>query len=325
MRSLTICLVLSCIVACGQGRSAPTSASTNPPIDPGTFRATGTVVEIGAGPVADATVSVVSCNPSPSYGNVFGQALTDATGGFRLTVASGSQFPVGCVFLRVKKEGYVQTDTNSMGSADGITIKLQRLRQASGTVVEVDGGPVPGVKVVSSGGNGPATFADANGSFVQHGVGAFLTLEKSGYVSRTVQVPEGQDLALGTVYIQRAIVVSRGTSIARRISSADVDYDLADMWDEAELCSPCKWIDLETGQQDLDIEVQWSGEIPLQLWAATDYYGRSQTAAATPGESALTLRVPAATRILLVGVRRRTGVPQTLLQPEAFELNTIVR
>ena len=87
----------------------------------------------------------------------------------------------------------------------------------------------------------------------------------------------------------------------------------------------CKWIDVQTGQQDLDIQVQWFGEIPLQLWAAADYYGPSLTATARAGESALTLRVPVATRILPVGARSQTRRPQSLPQPQPFDLTTVVR
>src|SRR5439155_7114226 len=118
-------------------------------------------------------------------------------------------------------------------------------------------------------------FTDGNGSFVQSAVGAFLTIAKDGYVSRVVEMPEGQDVTLGIVPIQPSIVVSGVSNLSRRISPADVGYQFGDMWDDGVWCRPCKWIDVRTGQQDLEIHLQWSGEIPLQLWATADYYGQS--------------------------------------------------
>src|SRR5262249_29173897 len=157
--------------------------------------------------IADATVSAVNCTSSGSGPNasIFAETPTDADGRFLLSFVPS----VTCMLLWVKKEGYVSTSLSLSKSVDGLRVDLQRLRQVSGKVVEVDGGPVAGVRVVSSGVNGPVTFTDDTGSFVQPVVGTSLRLDKPGYVFKDVDVPPGPDaVALGTVRIQRAISVS---------------------------------------------------------------------------------------------------------------------
>jgi hypothetical protein len=323
-----LCLVALGAAACEKERVtpvAPTSAATVlSPTHLSTFYASGTVVEIGGGPVADATVSVRSCDDTPSYNHIFGQSMTDTTGGFGLEVASGTQLPLGCVYLRVAKNGYVGVDLEWPRSTESLTIRMQRLREVTGRVVEVDGGPISGV-AVSNGRSGPVAVSNASGFFVVNDVGTYMTLNKTGYVERSADVPEGQAVDVGTVHLQRAIVLSAGSRVTSRISSADVPYEFSDMWDQGYFCSPCKWIDLQTGQQDLAIQLRWSGDVQLTLWAATDYYGRLVVATAKPGESALTLSIPAATRVLLVGIRSETLAPQTVPQPVPFELTTTLR
>ena len=308
----------------------PTGPTTvpGPAADPISIEMSGTVVEIGAGPVASATVSVRSCDDTPSYDHLFGQTQTVATGAFRLTIDSGSPLPVGCVDLIAEKDGYERTNAEpSALRHDSIRFRMQRLRSATGRVVEVDGGPVPGVTVSTVGSPGTATLSDANGFFTLSGVVRSFTIEKTGYVPRDMEVSEGQDVSLGTVRIQRTIVVPAGSTFTGRLSSADVYYgNFYTMWDGGEICSPCKWVDLQTGQQDLDIRLQWSGEIPLTLWAATvGPYEEFKSPRTPPGESSLSLQVPASTRILLVGVSSRTQGQQTLGQPISFALSAVVR
>jgi hypothetical protein len=328
LRLTVLCLAGLSVASCGDDRSTPvgpTPTSAPPTVSPlsPTFRASGTVGEIGGGPVADAVVSVRSCGDTHPYNHTFGQSTTDAMGGFRLDVSSGSELPIGCVYLRVDKSGYLSTDVHSPQSTDGLAIKIQRLREVTGRVIEVDGGPVSGVSV--SGRYPSVAISNANGLFVVKEVGTYLTLDKTGYVTRTADVPEGQATDLGTVYLQRAITLATGSRVSSRISSADVPYDLSDMWDQGVFCSPCKSIDLQPGQQNLAIELRWSGDVPLTLWAAADYYGRFSVTTGQPGESALTALIPAATRVLLVGVRSETFTQQTVAQPVPFELTATVQ
>ncbi len=209
-------------------------------------------------------------------------------------------------------------------TCEGITLRLQRLRKTTGTVVEVDGGPVPGVKVFA---DGASTLTDGDGFFSLERVGYFLSLAADGYVSRQLPVPAGQDLALGTLRIQRQIAMSGASRLASRISSADVAYDLSDIWEESYgvSCEPCKWINLDTTRRELNVHLQWSGEIPLQLWSAVGgAYVISQTVTAAPGETAVSLRVTANTRHLLVGIRTQSGQSRGLQQPVPFELTASI-
>ena len=328
------CVASLCTAACAQGASpvplarsaasviAPTALPAAEPISIGM---SGTVVEIGGGPVADATVSVRKCsNDHPPNGDLIAQAQTDATGTFRLTIQGDTQHPVQCVDLIADKGGYQSATAEEYTSHDNIRFRMQRLRRVTGRVVEVDGGPVPAVIVANSGLAGAETFSDANGFFALDEVGRLLALFKTGYVAREVESPQGQDVNLGTVRLQRTIEVSVGATLASRISSADVSYDdFRVMGDEGKYCSPCKWIDLET-QQNLDIHLEWSGEIPLTLWAVTRGPYTELKALAKPGESSLTLRVPATTRVLLVGVQSATPGQQASGQPVPFKLSVIV-
>jgi hypothetical protein len=165
----------------------------------------------------------------------------------------------------------------------------------------------------------PAVFTDAAGSFAEDGVGLLLSLSKDGYVSRDVEVPGGQDTTLGDIAIQPKILVSDVAPLTSALGPTDVPYQLADMWDASEWCNPCKWIDLSI-TRDAVVNLAWSGVTPLQLWAASDYYGAALRGLARPGETTLSVTVPAATRILLVGARSQTSGPQNISQIEPFEL-----
>ena len=317
VRPLTICLVLSS-ATCVKDRATPIGPSASSPVAPSpppapslTFRATGTVVEIDGGPVADATVRAFNCSDN----FVFGQTLTDLGGRFTLEVQSP-----GRPCLRVEKGGYaVRSIYNE--PIEGITLRIQRLRRATGTVVEVDSGPVAGARVWAP---GTAALTDANGHFVLDGVGEWLSVQAEGYLSNGISVPEGHEMAVGTIRIQREILISGGMSFAGRISSNDIDLDL---WDEGKWCK-CKWISLDTGGRELNVHLQWSGENPLQLLAGEGSYGPFKTAIVKPGESVASLRVSASTVILVVGVRNEASVFQPPFPypqpPVAFELTTSV-
>ncbi len=314
---LSLGTLAACAVGCGDDKAAPLAPTPSPaPVSTPasiTLHATGTVVENGGGPVPDAIVDVWRCGGDV----VLVQTLTGSAGEFSLTVDA----PPGNWCVRAHKEGYTWMAT---APAEAITLNLQRLRKTTGTVVEVDGSPVPGAKVYA---DGASTLTDGKGSFSLERVGYFLSLAADGYVSRQLAVPAGQDLALGTLYIQRQIAMSGASRLESQISSADVAYDLSDIWEETygAWCEPCKWINLDTGQRELSIHLQWSGESPLQLWStAGNPYLMAQTATAGPGETALSLRVPATTRHLLVGIRMQSGQSRVFQQPVPFELTTSV-
>src|SRR5262249_6002768 len=225
--------------------------------------------------------------------------------------------PIGCVYLRTQKDGYVSTDLNPQGLHDNIKITLQRLRVVSGRIVEIEGSPLNGVTAEAP---FHTTLTNPAGQFVLAGVGDYFNVRKEGWVGRTVTLPHGQDLDLGDVRLQRMLSLSVKSSVTTRLSPDDVDYTFDDDLDVVPWCSPCKWIDVVTRGQDLDIRLQWSGEVPMSIWATSDFWGTSVSATPKPGESALTLRVPAATRAVLVGVLNPRRTP-LLLQPEPFDIS----
>lgn len=207
------CVASLCTAACAQGASpvplarsaasaiAPTAL---PAVEPISIGMSGTVVEMGGGPVADATVSVRRCsNDNPLNGDLIAQAQADATGTFRLTIHSDTQHTVGCLDLVAHKGGYESATAEKYTSHDNIRFRMQRLRRVTGRVVEVDGSPVPAVIVATIGLSDLATVSDANGFFALNEVGRLLGFYKAGYVARSVEPPQGQDVNLGTVHLQR--------------------------------------------------------------------------------------------------------------------------
>jgi hypothetical protein len=317
-----VCLGLSCAIACGQQATQPTPPRPVQPTPPGpvTLRVTGTVVENGGGPVAEASVEATCSSDRHSQA----QTLTDTFGGFSLTLDAATA-TVGCVFLRVQKTGYATETVQVREKLEGVTINLQRERRVSGRIVEFDGGPVEGVRISNAGSLPLSTaFSDANGFFVITGVAKFINLVNEDFVSGFVEVPIGQDVDLGTVHLQRRILVNNGSRVSSRLSAEDVvSSDSYPMWDLGIWCAPCKRFDLDGRPEELIAELQWSGAIPLQLWATdfyTDVIGRPE-----PGASALTLRLPPTARFLLVGVPSSTFSPQPLQQPIDFDLSVTGR
>lgn len=336
-RSQFACILLLSVAGCDEKPSPNGPFTPTGPTETGEtvsygWVMSGTVVEIGGGPVAGARVSARSCDDIPAYNHVFAEVETGGTGEFRITFRAGSQLRSRCVYLRAEKTGYVRpieeeatwTGGRTDIKRDNITIKLQRLRRATGRVIEVESGAgVPGVEVSGDRSSPPSVLSDVNGFFVLEGIGNFLNLARNNFVTRIVSVPEGQDVDLGAVPLQRTIALRAGARMTTQISSRDVYYDnFFVMWDDGVFCSPCKAIDLETQGQDLEIRLQWSGEIPLGIWAWMGGYDESRARPA-PGQSILSFRVPAATRVLLVGAASPAPGQQTVGQPVPFELAAV--
>ena len=152
---LSLGTLTGCAVGCGDDKPPPLAPTPSPaPVSTPasiTLHATGTVVENGGGPVPDAIVDVWRCGGDV----VLVQTLTGSAGEFSLTVDA----PPGNWCVRAHKEGYTWMAT---APAEAITLNLQRLRKTTGTVVEVDGSPVPGAKVYA---DGASTLTDGKGSF----------------------------------------------------------------------------------------------------------------------------------------------------------------
>ena len=175
-------------------------------------------------------------------------------------------------------------------------------RTVSGTIGEVDGGPLAGAKVTTAY-TSPA-FTDATGAFsvaypasVRANV---ITAEAAGFESRQFPFSAGAaDVRLGTIRLQPTILLAELTSLAGILSPNDLpSYIGGDPYDSGDYCSRCKPLRLRVGmKQNILISLKWSGSTSLQLWAQLPNDGRLSgdvvTATAAPGESDLVLAVPA--------------------------------
>jgi len=305
-----------CTIACSEDGGTPTSPTPSsstqriPPAPPKSD-VSGTVVEIGGGPLAAAKVSGRSCDRRFLVTN---ETLTDAHGAFRLNLESS---PGGCLNFAVEKSGYEFAGPWSTETMTEVTLKMQRLRRVTGQVFEVDGSPLAGVIAKIRGKSPASTLTDASGFFVLSGVGGFFFLEMTNFAPKTVLVPEGQDLDLGRINLQRKIGIAPGSRLTIRLSPSDASED----WGEDVLCSPCKVIDLlEPRQQELSAEIHWAGSIPLTVWAASNYWDPFGVPSVRPDECTVLGRVQPGAHHLWVGVRTDVHAPQSIAEPITFEL-----
>jgi hypothetical protein len=185
LRPLTLGLVLSCAVACGK-EASPTVPSPGRSPSPYSLRASGTVVEIQGGPVAEASVVLARCGPPPTASAILSRASTGESGGF--TLQFDAQPPPDCVLLRVEKHGFVPVSLYDSRSMSGIRVRLQRLRRVTGRVVAVDGDPLSSVKVTPYGPfNGTESVTDNSGAFVLNDVGNHLVSSRAATCRGAVQ------------------------------------------------------------------------------------------------------------------------------------------
>ena len=172
-------------------------------------------------------------------------------------------------------------------------------RTVSGTIGEVDGGPLAGAKVTTAY-TSPA-FTDAAGAFsvafpayVRANV---ITADAAGYESRQFPFSAGAaDVRLGTIRLQPIILLAELTSLAGILSPNDL-FSYVGGYDGFE-CSPCKPLRLRVGTtQRILVSLRWTGSTPLRLWAQLTKDGRLLddvlTATAVRGQSDLALVVPA--------------------------------
>ena len=173
-------------------------------------------------------------------------------------------------------------------------------RTVSGTIGEVDGGPLAGAKITTAY-TSPA-FTDATGAFsvaypasVRANV---ITADAAGYEIRQFPFSSGTaDVKLGTIRLQPTILLAESTSVAAVLSPNDLLAYFGGFYDGFE-CSPCKpfWLRVGTTQNIL-VTLKWSGSTPLRLWAQLTKNGRLLDdvlpAKAVPGQSELVLVAPA--------------------------------
>lgn len=140
-------------------------------------------------------------------------------------------------------------------------------------------------------------------------VGGLLKFEKDGYIQRLATIPEGHDVDLGVVHVQPTIVVSGSSSLANRISSADLEYDLSwrgGVW-EGTSCDPCEQLELQTEEREWTSTCSGRAALSCSCGRRQATTGKIVLASARLGESRLTLTVDATASIVYVGVPNRSG------------------
>ena len=202
-------------------------------------------------------------------------------------------------------------------------------RTVSGTVAEVDGGPVAGAAVTTA--YSPRAFTDATGAFSLRYPGAvspnLLTVDATGFEIRQYGWSSGSaDVTLGTIRLQRTMLLTEMSSLAGIISPNDLPDYVGEPY-ESDYCSPCRPLRLRLSvKQNVRVELKWSGGAALQLWARVKDEGPGDvvTAAAVPGQSTLVLNVPArqGDTVLRVGLPLLGRSIQHLEAPVSFEVTT---
>src|SRR5262249_19283798 len=203
MRMVTIVLVVSVLLAVAvwpTPRAAQTTTPATPPVqahieEQERIAITGQVIGEDDKPLAAARVAVVASGNGPAASRdvssigfgVFGQTTADAEGKFRLTLSRSS---LGEAILMARKDGYgvSQQALNVEVERHKVTIRLAREQVVRGRLLDLQGEPAAGVKLLVGHIGKRATGAffsvhpeslvgwpspvttDGNGRFLLHGV-----------------------------------------------------------------------------------------------------------------------------------------------------------
>ena len=176
-------------------------------------------------------------------------------------------------------------------------------RTIRGSVREVIGGPLAGVRVTSIR-NGTRTdreaVSDVNGRFeFTDYADNTLVFAKSGYRGGAWEMPNDagpEDVLTIAVKLQKEIHISPGMTIAGTITSDDLTYSAEignTFWEGQFLCKHCKEVFVSPPtEQGGSIRLSWTGGGPLTLWAGDYYGGPILRVTGSPGTSALFVVMP---------------------------------
>ena len=199
----------------------------------------------------------------------------------------------------------------------------------AGTVREVNGGPIAGVRVATNPPGGAAT-TDSVGAFsLENVTQSVLVFQKDGF--RFTYWTKPTDFASNasgplSIKMQPLFTLSVASGVSSVISADDLTYSLEhedSFWEgkETYFCAPCKEIAVRPAfQGGARLRLRWIGSTPLDLWAGEYYSGASSHGAGAAGKSELVLDVPGRLDTVLVGVGPRNGAAQTLAATESFSL-----
>ena len=176
-------------------------------------------------------------------------------------------------------------------------------RTIRGSVREVNGGPLAGVRVTSIR-NGTRTdreaMSDVNGRFeFADYADNTLVFAKSGYGVGAWEMPTNagpEEVLTIAIKLQKEIRISPGMSIAGTITSDDLTYSSEignTFWEGQFVCRHCKEVFVSPPtEQGGSIRLSWTGGGPLTLWAGDYYGGPILRVTGSPGTSALSVVIP---------------------------------
>lgn len=222
----------------------------------------------------------------------------------------------------------------SAGSASPAPVPGLPPRTIRGNVIAIDGQPLPGVRLTSA--FGGTVISDTAGAFAfsypsrTDPSPCWLVADLPGFDSRQVGWGLGaEDVTLAPFVLQRTLVIRQDApAIADAIYPADLLLSTGEAY-ESDLCGPCRSIVLEAPVgRGLRVDLEWSGDVPLQLWA---WLGVSSNDVLTTSfgngssRASLTFYPPKDRTILHLGLPYERTVPAALTQPVPFKLTAIVQ
>jgi protocatechuate 3,4-dioxygenase beta subunit len=263
----------------------------------------GTVTDPDGQPIADATVRITPDSPVAVRLSAAGEeerkVVTGADGSFRLQDLA----PGGPVSLKVWKTGYRPiSQAVAMPTAEPVTIVLHPASKVAGRVLDEDGEPVSGARVVliaDQPGGRPGRMlssapTDEQGSFIVEGADpgpVRLVATAAGFLAsqpKPVEIPEGEDLeGIEILLSQGAVVEGHVTgSNGRPLAGALVQV--------APRPAPVPEIGLPTAQTGQDGAYRLEGVPPGRRSLSAEHPEHPSAVAEVevrPGTNALDLRL----------------------------------
>jgi hypothetical protein len=202
-------------------------------------------------------------------------------------------------------------------------------RTFSGTVREVNGGPIAGVKVFGTG-TQIRTDTAGDGTFSLTTTAQTLVFQKPDYRSTSWRA-DGDEVAMLTreIRMQPTFILSSTSPIASEITADDLEYtsDLENsFWMDGTDglrydCRPCKEIGLAGSLgAGAVLRLKWSGPQPLDLWAGDLYSGARDHQEGGADLTELVMPLTSRSNTMLVGLGKRNGEWQTLNGAVTFTL-----
>ncbi|MBL0212632.1 MAG: carboxypeptidase regulatory-like domain-containing protein [Myxococcales bacterium] len=183
-------------------------------LESGGTRVSGTISDVGGGPVPGARISFARDRDTP-FGSPELIALAGADGTYELTLGAGDYT------AKVTHEDYTRAarDVEVAGTPLTVDFVLSPGGAIRGVVVTRDGAPLPGAMVIASagrrrGGNGGTTRTSDKGEFALHSLGSgaiSITAAGRGFASEEPTVVE---LGIGEQVEGVRVIVDRAFSIS---------------------------------------------------------------------------------------------------------------